>query len=332
MLLHYQKNTYMKSINLSIRFVLFFALLGAAFSCKKPGVDSITDEGQTIVKLAESDYQLVALDLVNTSQAFTVDLRRDVPNESELNKPLTVVLTLDPTVLTAYNTAHSTSYVQLPTASYTLDQSTPISGNNITVTFAPGEFAKNIRFTVPDATVLDPNDSYALGFKIASAEGAKISSELNNLVTEVGLKNKYDGVYRMTGTLVDVASSGITAKSPTTVHLVTIGERKVQMYNAGTSSSGFLFLFPILNAGAESAYGGFLPEFEFDANDRVVKVVNAYGQPNTSNTRSAEIDPSGVNKWENGVLRVKFFMYQPNTVASGPRTSFDLVFQYTGPR
>lgn len=322
----------MRGINLSIKFFLFFTVLAVAFSCKKPGVDPISNEGQTIVKLAESDYQLVALDLVNTSQTFSVDLRRDVPNESELNKPLTVVLTLDPAVLTAFNTANNTGYIQLPASSYTLDQSTPISGNNITVTFAPGEFAKNIRFTVPDATVLDPNDAYALGFKIASAEGAKISTELNNLVTEVGLKNKYDGVYRMTGTLVDVASSALTAKSPTTVHLVTIGERSVQMYNAGTAISSFLYLFPIMSGTSESAYGGFLPEFHFDANDNVISVTNAYGQPNASNTRSAEIDPSGVNKWENGVLRVKFFMYQPNTVASGPRTSFDMVFTYQGPR
>lgn len=322
----------MKLLSISIKTLLIVSSTVLAFSCKKPGISELTDEGQTLIKFKDADFQLVAFNLVTTPQSFEVDVRRDIPNEAELNKTTSVVVTLDPNVITAYNTANGTSYIPLGAGDFNVDASTPRSGNNITVTFAPGEFAKTIKIVVPNASTLNPNDSYALGFKIASADGAKIST-MNSIVVEVGLKNKYDGRYTMTGTMVDVSSAALVLKQPTEIHLVTTGASSVEMYNAGTSIASFLYLFPIMNGTTESAYGAFLPIFNFDAANNVTSVINSYGQP-ASNTRSAQIDPTGINKWDEATktLRVKFFMYQPNTVAVGPRTSFDLTFTYLGPR
>jgi hypothetical protein len=321
----------MKFLNLSLKTLLIVSTV-LAFSCKKPGISEISSEGQTLIKFPESDFQLVAFNLVSTPQSFDVDVRRDAANESELSKSVSVIVTLDPTVITAYNTAHSTSYIALASGDFAIDASTPRNGNNITVNFAPGEFAKPIKITVPNASTLNPNNAYALGFRIASADGAKIS-QLKTILVEVGLKNKYDGRFTMTGTMVDVTTSALVLKQPTEIHLVTVGGAAVEMYNAGTAVSSFLYLFPIMNGAAESAYGSFLPIFNFDANNNVISVVNSYGQP-ASNTRSAQIDPTGINKWNEATktLRVKFFMFQPNTVAVGPRTTFDLTFTYLGSR
>jgi hypothetical protein len=87
-----------------------------------------------------------------------------------------------------------------------------------------------------------------------------------------------------------------------------------------------------MNGAAESAYGAFQPVFNFDANNNVTSVVNLYGQP-AGNTRSAAIDPTGVNKWDptTKTLRVKWFMYQPSVI-SGIRTTFDFTFTYVGVR
>jgi hypothetical protein len=72
--------------------------------------------------------------------------------------------------------------------------------------------------------------------------------------------------------------------------------------------------------------------FLFDANDNITEVINEYGQP-AGNTRSAQIDPGGINKWSSidRHIDVKFWMNQPSSIA-GHRTSFDLKFTYLGPR
>lgn len=265
------------------------------------------------------------LDPIN-EQFELLTIRRSPKDQSQLNMPLTVKVTKNNALITAYNTANGTGFIDLPAASYTL------SGDPGTITFQPGETVKTFNINL-DKSKLDLSEQYAVAYSVTEVGSTgQISGEMKNILLNIGIKNKYDGVYRMTGSLVDAASATIVAKSPSEVHFITIGERSVQMYNSGTSVASFKEIFPIMNGTAESGYGGFLPEFHFDANNNVIAVTNAYGQPNPSNTRRAELDPSGVNKWENGVLKVKFFMFQPNTVAVGPRTSFDFTFEYQGSR
>jgi hypothetical protein len=168
---------------------------------------------------------------------------------------------------------------------------------------------------------------------IQDAGGVALSSGQEKVLAMISIKNKYDGRYTMTGTMVDAANSALTAKSPTDVHLATTGANSVVIVNAGTQISSFRNLFPIMNGADESAYGAFMPVFYFDANNKVTKVENFYGQP-ASNTRRAEIDPTGENSWDPATktLKVKWFMFQPSVVASGPRTSFNYTFDFKGPR
>lgn len=185
-----------------------------------------------------------------------------------------------------------------------------------------------------NTSTLDPNKIYAIGFTIMSVDKASviIPSNMKNVLFTFGVKNKYDGIYTMTGTLQDLAVTTISAKSPQTVHLITTGASSAKLYNAGTATASFKEIFPIVSAGSESAYGTFMPEFIFDANNNVTSVVNTYGQP-AANTRSAAVDPSGANKWDptTKTLKVKFFMYQPSAIA-GIRGYFDYTLTYVGPR
>jgi hypothetical protein len=234
----------------------------------------------------------------------------------------TAKVRLNNTLVTAYDP----NVVILPTAAFTVPSPD--------VKFQAGQRISQ-KFAISiNTSLLDPSKVYGLGLSLESVSkpGVQLSSNLNDVLFIFTVKNRFDGEYTMTGTLVDNANSALTAKSPTTVYLITEGANTARVFNAGTATSSFKELFPIMNGAAESAYGAFMPVFTIDANNNVTSVVNAHGQP-ASNTRSAEIDPSGINKYDPGTktLKVKWFMYQPSAIA-GIRTSFDFTFTYVKPR
>jgi hypothetical protein len=222
--------------------------------------------------------------------------------------------------------AYDTTVVFLPTNSYTVP--------SFDVKIQAGQRISQKFAISVNTSLLDPSKVYGLGLSLESVSkpGVQLTSNLNDVLFIFTVKNRFDGVYTMTGTLVDNAVPGLTAKSPTQVYLVTEGANSVKLFNAATAQASFKELFPIMNGAAESAYGAFQPVFNFDANNNVTSVVNLYGQP-AGNTRSAAIDPTGVNKWDptTKTLRVKWFMYQPSAI-SGIRTTFDFTFTYVGVR
>lgn len=314
-----------------------FSLAAAAsllFAACDKNEGSLKGAGQTIVKLPQGAEEKVALALdfkPGLQDVVLLDVRRDAPNSGELNKNIVVKIRNNPTLLADYNTAHGTNYVQLPAAAYQVDAGNPFNGTEWTVTFNAGEHAKPILIKL-DPTKLDLSQQYALGFTISDASGAKISNGLESALIEVGVKNRYDGIYRVTGVMVDLASPTLTGYFPQDVDLLTLGASAVVMIPRDLGIPGHL----ILSGTSLSYYGSFGPVFTFDlATDKVISVTNSYGQP-ASNTRSGEIDPSGINKWDAATkdLRVKYFMKQPSVITAPPniRVTFDEYFKYLGPR
>lgn len=320
----------MKRFNTQLLLLLIASTL-IFFSCLKDkeyedGLRGINiDKNSKIIELVGPVDGFVNVDLVGSNTDTTVAivlvrLASTQPAENDIQ----VTLALDPTAVSTYNTLHGTSY-QVPNASL-------YSIPSLTVTIQKGTREGRLQLKAK------PNDlfgaAYALGFKLASVSDAsiKLSGNFNRQVIGLNIRNKYDGVYTMTGSLTDAAAPALTAKSPTEVQLITSGTNSVYLRNSGAGNPGFAGLFPILSGGSESGYGSFAPEFIFDANNNVTAVVNVYGQP-AGNTRSAAIDPSGVNKWDpiTKTLKVKWFMYQPSVIA-GVRTKFDFTFTYQRPR
>lgn len=315
---------------LNIRFL--FALVATALfgtGCLK---DDNYDDGRygidiggasKLVEIAGPVDGFVNIDLVGSPNDTTVDIVVVRLAGGKADKDVQVTLVLDPDVIDAYNTVHGTSY-EAPKANQ-------FSIPSLTVTIPAGQTTGNLRLSAKPNNLF--GGEYALGVRVASVSdpNIKVSSNWNTQVVGLTIRNKYDGEYTMTGTLVDVVNTALVAKSPQKVHLITTGTNSVYLHNAGTNSAGFKDLFPILNGTAESAYGAFTPEFTFDANNNVISVVNVYGQP-AANGRSAQLDPSGINKWDPATktLRVKWFMTQPPT--PGIRTSFNYTFTYVGPR
>jgi hypothetical protein len=311
----------------------FLLLLTVAFtSCEKEEVKD--GGGKTIVKIlgGGDDPVVLPLDVNPTLEEIVIaDIRKDPNSESDRNAAATVTITNTQAFLDAYNTAHGTSYVLLPTTAYkiTAKSGVAVSGNTWTINLAPGEFAREISITL-DKSQMDLSLAYAFGLKITQTTVGAVSTGNGSTIVNVLVKNKYDGEYEITGTMVDAGVATITADLPTTYHLITTGERSV----IGWSTKWENYYVDILSAGAESVYGSFCPEFQFDVNDNIIAVTNAYGQP-AGNGRYAQLDPSGINKWDpaTGNIDVKFFMFQPSVVPlPNPRTRFSWHMDYSGPR
>jgi len=307
------------------------AILTLLFGCKKPEIpEQANGKGSTIVRLASGNgFKLVPIDLVTTPQTFGLaDIYRDAPGQAALNSSTQVVITEDPSIVAAYNAAHNTNYIALPSSAFTIDPSNPRVGNNYTLTFGPGEFYRQLKITVPNATVLDPNKKYALGFKVSSVDNdGKISASENQLVVEVGLKNKWDGVYSVNGTMVDLANAALTGYYPLTWELRTTGATTLAIYDKSQGTQTHL----ILNGGGLSQYGSFGLNITIDpATNKITSIVNSYGQP-SGNGRSAALDPSGVNAYDPATktFKIKYFMLQPGSTV---RTTFDETWVYTGVR
>jgi hypothetical protein len=102
------------------------------------------------------------------------------------------------------------AYTALPASSFTVDAANPKVGNDYTLTFNPGEFYKQMKITIPNASTLDPNKKYGLGFKIASVDNGKASATQQKVLVEVGLKNRWDGVYSVvTGSVQRYTAPGV---------------------------------------------------------------------------------------------------------------------------
>ncbi len=238
---------------------------------------------------------------------------------------MTLNLAIDAASLTLFNTQNGSSYVVPPT---------DVVSFPATLTIKKGERTAQGQITVKLTSNYDFNKTYALPLKIVSTSPtATISSNFGAAMYAFGVRNSYDGEYTVTGTMVDYANSSLTGVFPMTYHLLTATATTVIGYDPVYWGSYFI---PIYSGSSISGYGSFAPIFTIDpATNKITSVVNYYGQP-ASNTRSAEIDPSGVNTYDPATktIKVKFFMKQPSVVAAPPniRVAFDWTMKFVKAR
>lgn len=344
----------MKYINLKKQLAILTIAAFTFSACKKITTpEPMGDRGQTIVKILNGGVAPApgiiseAISFVNvpyTLEKALVDIRRDVPNNSALNST-TVITVKDDTSAIAFFNQDTVStnpdrtnpsnlyYYQLPTSWYSLVLPAGIvktggQGGNFSVTFAPGEFAKQIEINIPDATVLDPSNLYALAFTITTIDATgKISQASNSVILQIGAKNNYDGVYKDDFCNYHPSSNpGYTCAS-TEVELITTGANACKIYWPLAGA----FAQPSILGGGFSYFGAQEPEYTVNPSTFAVTVQNAYVGATTFYTMSAgynsHYDPPSKTFY------VKYGYNNPGGVFDPAATrEWTQTLKYTGPR
>jgi hypothetical protein len=229
--------------------VLAFVALTFSACDKADATAPLGDQGTTFVKILgggsgtpTASVVKKPIDFLPTpTKLLVVELRRDIANESELNKTMVVTVKDDTAAVS------KAGYLQLPISWYTLQSSgvkTGGQGGVFTFTFKPGEYSKEIYVTIPDATLFNPSALYGLGYTITSADAGSKIADAKAVVVEIGAKNQYDGIYSIVSGLVTRytapgspagdALSGSLAGNPD-IHLVTVGATTCQIPLPGST-------------------------------------------------------------------------------------------------
>lgn len=350
----------MKYLNLtkSLAAAAMFSLIFTA--CDKAKVATpMGDAGQTLVKILGGGTPASVLkkpiDFVPTSFTMVaVEIRRDIPNETELNKTMIVTVKDDTAAVRA------AGLLNFPTAWHSVAIAGGVKaggqGGTWTLTFTPGEFSKTVFVTIPNATLLDPSALYGLGYTILTADQGGVLSTQKSAIVEIGAKNNYDGQYAVTGPMVDLTNPAFVQwNNPAfggfpsanggawELHLITTGATECLMFDNTIWGN---FFHPILNGAANSGWGSYALRIFFNpASGAISNVRNYYGETaqggtgapdyRAGNTRYATLDPSGVNAVQgNKDILIKYFMHHPSVVAAPPhiRVTFDEKWKYIGPR
>jgi len=171
----------------SIAVLLSSCLKDKGFENGEYGLNGVTDRpGVGFPEGARSNnsFAVNAIATPQTINAPMVNLLADKPASQDVH----VVLQLDPSIVTAYNTANGTSLV-IPTSSQ-------YSINTLTVTIPAGQRFAFVPIVIPNAAALSLTATYALGFKILSVDADYIiASNLQRVLISFSVKNAYDGRY-----------------------------------------------------------------------------------------------------------------------------------------
>ncbi len=315
--------------NMKMKFLALGSFVLMLTSCLKEGIMNTDPSTATnVIELANTGDNITSSGIAGyysdlgsvaagASKTFNINVHYTGPGVAP--EDITVTLATDAQTLATYNTTNGTNKV-IPPAS--------VASFPTTVVIKKGTSQTTIVGTVTVSPDFNFNAAYGIPVKVTAVSKGIISGNYAASVYSFGVRNIYDGAYTVNGTLVDAASGSIKGNYPLSAGLVTSGANTVKLFDNVIGG----YYHSILSGTSLSYYGAFGLEFTIDANNKVTKVVNVYGQP-SSNGRSATLDPSGVNTWDptTKTLKVKYWMDQPSVIA-GHRTAFDETYTYTGVR
>jgi hypothetical protein len=175
-----------------------------------------------------------------------------------------VTLAYDQTLVTA------AGLTPLPAGTFSTSTLTPVIATG-------SKSLSNLKITVNNSNVLNPNLIYGIGYKIAGVSGAgfQAAGNMKTVVIAFAIKNKYDGIYRLQGYHNRVP---YTFPYDTEIHMVTVGPSSVIFYwpEPGVEANGH----PI-GVGANNSLswygGGIAPVVVFDQGTDLV--TNVYNNP-----------------------------------------------------
>lgn len=328
--------------------ILFFLLAASALfmsSCLKDkrfdnneiGVRDLGDGPKGIFFPVTSK----SLAVTSSSSPTTIsELAISINGSKQSTSDTKFTIAVEPTAIPAGTTL-------LPASSYTFEATGVIPA---------GQEIGYIKLTLLNSGVLNPDLKYAIAFKITAVDnGYIVSKNQNVLVITFAIKNRYDGIYRVTGTYQDFVNPLFTGRYPLIYHLITTGPNTVDVALDNINGAivpGYLFNA----AGAPSFFGSFGLTMSFNPTTNAVATLhNYYGDPTKAPTavgtpstgsgapnyisqpqqRRAVLDASGLNRYDPATttVNIKYFMIQLNqATGTNPRGAFNETWVRTGPR
>jgi len=158
----------------------------------------LPDGGNLVTKTLEINNTITTYDILR--------IDRNTINAGELNKTQVVKIQKSDAILSELSGA---TVKELSMDFYQTPADNPFDGQFWTVTFQPGETTKYLKLNIRsrDITALG---RVGLGFQIAGAENAHISSSKYQVAVEISAKNQWDGVYKVKYKLFHPTSPDIT--------------------------------------------------------------------------------------------------------------------------
>lgn len=150
----------------------------------------LPDGGNLVTKVLAISNSLVTYDILK--------IERNTTNAGELNKVQIVKIQKSNSILSEFGGAE---VKELPGNYYQTHPDNPFDGEFWTVTFQSGEMTKYLKLNMRTLDITSLG-RVGLGFQIAGADNAQLSSSKNQVAVEISAKNKWDGVYSYGGSLI----------------------------------------------------------------------------------------------------------------------------------
>ena len=304
-------------------------------SClKEHRTELLEDKGSTVTAIQDvaefGSPKFFSLDLLPATQVVELITLKVYSPRGATTGTVHVVLEQDTAAVTA------AGYSKIPAnaqSGLVLEYDVPVGGS-VTVPITLNMNNLNLAST------------YGIAFKIKSVSQGVIGANDKAIVVGFGLKNRWDGKYRIKGSMVDVSNALFVGTyeqiapgdgGPLEWELVTSGPTQVVVYdNIQLGIPGHVFSSVGDPTYPNTYYGSFGLKVNFDPNtNAITSVTNYYGQLSGGNQRSAILDATGVNAYNPStkVINIKYIMQQfANFTPPGNRTYFNETWTYVGPR
>lgn len=158
----------------------------------------LPDGGNLVTKALEISNSVVTYDILK--------IDRNTTNAGELNKVQVVKIQKSNSILSEFSGA---DVKELPRDYYQTSPDNPFDGEFWTVTFQPGETTKYLKLSMRTLDITSLG-RVGLGFQLAGADNAHISTTKNQVAVEISAKNKWDGVYSIRYRLFHPTNTNIT--------------------------------------------------------------------------------------------------------------------------
>jgi hypothetical protein len=114
----------------------------------------------------------------------------------------------------------------------------------MTVTIPAGKQNGAVTVTVPNTTNIDPNNSYALAFKVVSVDGdAQIAANMTKVLLVINIKNIYDGDYTSNGYFYHPSAPRAITNRPKSLYTINATSCAVELGDLG--ASGYFAIFDV---------------------------------------------------------------------------------------